>query len=144
MARWPRRCVQLSGANGAVQLGLPMHVYGSSLADRADVLHLSNRSGKERSERVRTNRNQSREWYRPACSLLVGPHRHRSTDNRGCREGSKVSTVERVRGLPIHDKDITVGNDVASLPGRKRTAVAVAFVCISDVDAVDGDRQAVS
>ena len=57
---------------------------------------------------------------------------------------SKVSTVERVRGLPIHDKDIAIGNDAASVPDRKRTASPVAFLCVSDFDAIDSDRQAVS
>jgi hypothetical protein len=58
--------VQLSGAKEAVQSGLPMHGYGYSVADRANVLHHLDRSGKERSERARTSRNRSKEWCGPA------------------------------------------------------------------------------
>ena len=72
------------------------------------------------------------------------PHRHHPADNRGCRERSKISTVKRVLGLPIHDKDIAFGNDAASLPGGKRTASSVAFPCIPDIDAIDSDRKTIS
>lgn len=72
------------------------------------------------------------------------PHRHHPADNRGCRERSKVSTVKRVLGLPIHDKDIAFGSEAASAPGGKRTASSVAFPCISDIDAIDSDRKTIS
>ena len=64
---------------------------------------------------------------------------YRSADHCGCGQRSKVPTVERVHGLPIHDKDIAIGNDVASVPGRKRMASSVAFLCLAHIDPIDSD-----
>jgi hypothetical protein len=60
-------------------------------------------------------------------------------EHRGCGERSKVATVEGVGGLPVHDKDVAVGNDVASLPDWKWAASPIAFLSMPNIDAIDRD-----
>ena len=45
--------------------------------------------------------------------------------------------------MPVHDKDIAVSDDAASMPDWKWTASSVAFLGLAHIDAVDGDREAI-
>ena len=101
-------------------------------------------AGKESSDAVLSTCNRLRGRDCCAWSLLVSPNGDCPADHRGCGERSKVPTVERIRRLPVHDKDIAISNDAASLPGGKRAASPVAFVRLADNNAVDSDCQAVS
>src|SRR6185437_9005300 len=88
------------------------------------------------------NRLRRRECY--AWSRLVGPNGYRPADHRGCRQRPKVPTVERILGLPVHDKDVAVGDDLASMPNWKWTPSAVALARLPHLDAIDRNRSAVS
>jgi hypothetical protein len=54
--------------------------------------------------------------------------------------GFSVAGRERVRGLPVHDKDIAISDHAASLPDWKRTASSVVLVRLPHIDAIDSDR----
>ena len=73
--------------------------------------------------RIRENAGQSAtqfdcEHRRRASSFSVGPYRDRLADDGGCRNGTEISTVKRVRRLPVHDEDFVAGKEKASLPDR--------------------------
>ena len=56
--------------------------------------------------------------------------------------GPKYRPSKEFARLPVHEEDITVGDDTAALPDRQTAAMTVAVACVSDRNGIDGDRAA--
>src|SRR5258708_3967384 len=76
--------------------------------------------------------------------LLTGPKRLRRSDDRARRQRAEVSPVERVRRPPVHEKDLTVGDDVTALPDGQRATASVMLARRTPLDRVDRDRELIS
>jgi hypothetical protein len=76
--------------------------------------------------------------------LLSDPKRLRPPDDRVCRHKSEISPIERVHRLPVHEEDLTLGNDVAALPDRQRSASAVVLARLAHFEIIDGDDETAS
>ena len=59
--------------------------------------------------------------------MVSGPERERAADDRRDGQNAEITSVERVRGLRVQKEDFVLADDPATLPGRERTASAVAL-----------------
>ncbi len=78
------------------------------------------------------------------CGMVSAPRRSRA-DRPGRRcvvvgQRPEIPAVEGVRGLPVHEEDIAVGDDAAAVPDGQRAAQMIAVERLAHRDAVDGDR----
>jgi hypothetical protein len=79
-----------------------------------------------------------------ARSIFPCPHGKYATDDsrRGCH--SEVTPVERVHGLPVHEEELPVFDDVAPFSVRQRPATTIVHPRLAHRDAVDRNDAPVS
>ncbi len=65
----------------------------------------------------------------------------RAADDGGRRKRPEVPPVQRVRRLPVHQEELTRGDDVASLPDGKRPTPSVAFARRAHRNRIDHYRE---
>src|SRR5271165_5980342 len=79
-----------------------------------------------------------------AVSALVGPDWRGATNDRAHRQRSEIPTVEAVRDIRVHQKDLAWRDGPAASPGRQITPAPVARLRFADVDLVDRDAEPVA
>jgi hypothetical protein len=72
-------------------------------------------------------------------SLLPSPHRERAADDGRCRDRPEVPAVQRVLGLPVHEKEFVLADNTTAVPDRQRPAAAVSLARFTHVDLIDRD-----
>ena len=73
--------------------------------------------------------------------LREGPEWNRATENRGSWKRTEIAPVKGIGGLPIHEKDLALGNPAAALPNGQRPASVVSFASERHHDAIDHDGE---
>src|SRR5688572_32849593 len=71
--------------------------------------------------------------------LVVSPERIGPTDDGGGRQRPEIPTIEGVRGPPVHQEDLSGGDEAAALPDRQRTPETIPVERVADREAIDDD-----
>ena len=70
-----------------------------------------------------------------------GPEWNRTAENRGSRKRTEIASVKGIGGLPVHEKDLALGNTAAALPSGQRPASVISFASKRHHDAIDHDGE---
>jgi hypothetical protein len=65
-------------------------------------------------------------------------------DNSGSGQRPKVATIERAGRLTVHDKELTLFDDPAPLPGWQWATPAITLARLSHLNAIDGNDESIS
>lgn len=82
---------------------------------------------------------------RMALSLLFEcPEWFGAADDCADRKRPEIPAIKRAGLVPVHEKELAVQDEAATLPGRKWTTTAIMFASHPHRDSVDHDEQPVS